>query len=90
MHTYPLVSVLMPVYNAEKYLAAAIESILNQPYTHFEFLIFNDGSTEASAEIIRGFHDERIRFVDSSENTGYVSHLNAGIEMAKGKYRACR
>ena len=88
MNTYPLVSVLMPVYNAEKYLAEAIESILNQTYPHFEFLIFNDGSSDASAEIIGQYQDSRIRFINAPENIGYVPHLNAGIEMAKGKYIA--
>lgn len=88
MITSPLVSVLMPVYNAEKYLAEAIESILNQSYTNFEFLIFNDGSTDASAEIVNQYPDERIRFIHIPENIGYVPHLNAGIEMARGKYIA--
>ena len=88
MNTAPLVSVLMPVYNAEKYVAEAIESILNQTYTNFEFLIFNDGSTDASAAIINRYHDNRIRLINAPENTGYVPHLNAGIDLAKGKYIA--
>ena len=53
----PIVSVLMPVYNGEKFLKEAIESILYQTYTDFEFLIINDGSTDKSEEIIIGFND---------------------------------
>ncbi|PIY12043.1 MAG: hypothetical protein COZ18_02895 [Flexibacter sp. CG_4_10_14_3_um_filter_32_15] len=86
----PFVSVVMPVYNAEKYVAEAIESILNQTYTNFEFLIFNDGSKDKSAEIVAKYakEDSRIIFFNYQENTGHLKHLNAGIEKAKGKYIA--
>lgn len=84
----PLVSVLMPVFNAEEFLKEAIESILTQTYTNIEFLIFNDGSTDKSAEIITSFQDERIRFFNSENNKGYVTHLNRGLTFAKGKYIA--
>ncbi len=84
----PLVSVIMPVYNAEKYLREAIESILNQTFTDFEFLIFNDGSTDSSLEIINSYKDERIILAYNDKNTGYVQHLNEGIKRAKGKYIA--
>ena len=57
----PLVTVLMPVYNGEKYLREAIKSILNQTFRDFEFLIIDDGSTDKSAEIIKSFNDARIR-----------------------------
>ncbi|GIV38766.1 MAG: hypothetical protein KatS3mg033_0566 [Thermonema sp.] len=87
---HPLVSVVMPVYNAEKFLAEAIESILNQTFTDFEFLIFNDGSTDNSLKIIQQYQrkDSRIKLVYSGENKGYVFHLNEGIRLAKGKYIA--
>ncbi|MBC7830310.1 MAG: glycosyltransferase [Chitinophagaceae bacterium] len=84
----PMISVLMPVYNAEKYLALAIESILNQTFSDFEFLIFNDGSSDSSKEIIQSFKDPRIKLFDYSTNVGYVGHLNHGIEVATGKYIA--
>jgi len=76
----------MPVYNAEKYVHEAIESILNQTFVDFEFLIFNDCSTDSSKQIIQSFNDPRIRLIDSALNTGYVKHLNDGLELAKGKY----
>lgn len=86
----PLVSVIMSVYNAEKYVGEAIESILNQTFTDFEFLIFNDGSKDRSAEIVLQYADKdsRIVFYNYTENTGYLKHLNEGIDKAKGKYIA--
>ncbi|WP_165699295.1 glycosyltransferase family 2 protein [Hymenobacter jejuensis] len=84
----PLVSVVMPVYNTSDYVEEAILSILNQSFTDFEFLIFNDGSTDNSAEIIRSFKDRRIRFYDHPLNTGYVVHLNKGIELSRGCFIA--
>ncbi|MDX2302415.1 MAG: glycosyltransferase family 2 protein [Microscillaceae bacterium] len=86
MNHPPLVTVLMPVYNAGFYLHEAISSILNQTYSNFEFLIFNDGSTDQSKSIILSFHDTRIKFFDHPENFGHLKHLNTGIQMAQGKY----
>ena len=82
----PLISVVMPVYNAEPFLREAIESILNQTFQNFEFLIFDDGSTDKSAAIISSFNDERIKSVYSIKNQGYVYHLNEGLRRARGKY----
>lgn len=86
----PLVSVIMPVYNAEKYVAEAIESILNQTFTDFEFLIFNDGSKDKSAEIVQSYaqKDSRIVFYNYQENRGLPETLNKGIDIAQGKYIA--
>ena len=56
----PLISVLMPAYNAEKYIKEAIESILNQTFSNFEFIIIDDGSIDATEEIIKSFKDSRI------------------------------
>lgn len=81
-----LVTVLMPVYNADKYVAEAIESILNQTYQNFEFLIINDGSTDESEKIIQEFHDSRIVYVRNDRNMRLVATLNKGIKMARGKY----
>lgn len=85
----PTISVVMSVYNADKYLDEAIESILNQTYKDFEFIIINDGSTDKSLEIIEKYknQDERIVII-SRENRGLIASLNEGIEKATGKYIA--
>lgn len=84
----PLVSVLMPVYNAQAYIKEAIDSILNQTYTNFEFIIINDGSLDNSVDIIRHYADPRIVFIDNQDNKGLVTVLNHGLDIAKGKYIA--
>lgn len=84
----PAISVIMPVYNAEKFLEESIESILNQTFSNFEFLIFNDCSTDGSLSIINSYQDDRIVLIDSPRNCGYLVHLNKGIRLAKGKYIA--
>ncbi len=81
-----LLTVLMPVYNGEKYLRPAIDSILNQTLTEFEFLIINDGSTDRSEEIIQSFQDLRIRYVKQNVNNGIVATLNNGLKLSKGRY----
>lgn len=85
----PLISVVMSVYNGEKYLAEAIESILNQTYKNFEFIIVNDGSKDNSVEIIKNYmkQDNRIVLIDR-ENKGLPYSLNEGISIAKGEYIA--
>ena len=82
--TNPLVSVILPVYNAEKYLAESIRSVLNQTFTDFELIILNDGSTDESSSVINTFADSRIRYVEHS-NMGLAKTLNKGISLAKGK-----
>lgn len=84
----PLVSVVMPVYNGEKYLNEAIESILNQTFTDFEFIILNDGSTDRIEKIILSYDDSRIHYVKNEKNLQIVKTLNKGISLAKGKYIA--
>lgn len=84
----PLVTVLMSVYNGEKYLIEAIESILNQTFNDFEFLIINDGSMDRSRDIIISYKDPRIRLVDNEENIGLTRSLNKGIAESRGKYIA--
>lgn len=84
----PLVTVLLPVYNAESHLAEAVQSILNQTFRDFEFLIINDGSTDRSAEIIASFNDERIRMVSNESNLKLITTLNKGLDLARGKYIA--
>ena len=84
----PKVTVLMPVYNGQKYLRKAIDSILNQTFTDFEFLIINDGSTDNTEKIIKSYSDPRIRLINNKKNLGLVTSLNNGIDLAKGKYIA--
>lgn len=88
MLAVPKVTVLMPVYNGEKYLREAIESILNQTFTDFEFLIINDGSTDNSVEIIESYDDPRIRLVHNESNLKLVATLNKGLELSRGEYIA--
>jgi len=82
----PLVTVLMPVYNGESYLCEAIESILQQSFTNFEFLILNDGSSDRSEEIIRSYTDSRIRLINNATNMKLIATLNRGLDLAQGKY----
>jgi glycosyltransferase involved in cell wall biosynthesis len=84
----PEVTVLMSVYNGERYLRESIESILNQTFSDFEFLIINDGSTDSSREIILSYDDPRIILVDNEENMGLAKSLNGGIHRARGEYIA--
>ena len=86
----PRVSVLMPAYNVEKYVGEAIESILNQTFTDFEFIIINDGSTDNTAKIIKEYakKDKRIRFIDNKKNQGLIAVLNQGLDLCTGEYIA--
>ena len=84
----PLVSVVMSVYNGERYVAFAIESILRQTFSDFELLIIDDGSTDESVALIQGFRDSRIRLVRNGKNLGLVASLNRGLEIARGAYVA--
>ena len=86
MSVNPKVTVFMPVYNGEKYLNEAIDSILNQTFNDFELLIINDGSTDKSAEIIKSYNDPRIRFVENEENLKLAKTRNKGLELALGEY----
>lgn len=81
----PKISVVMSVYNGERYLKEAIESILNQTFTDFEFIIIDDGSTDESAAIINSYSDTRIRLIQQ-ENKGLATALNRSIKAAEGKY----
>lgn len=83
-----LVSVVMPVYNGEQFLKAAIESILNQTFNDFEFIIINDGSTDKSLKIAQSFDDKRIKIIQNPTNKGLVFSLNTGVAEANGKYIA--
>jgi glycosyltransferase involved in cell wall biosynthesis len=84
----PKVTVLMPVYNGERYLREALESILRQTFSDFEFLIIDDGSRDGTSTILRSYHDERIRVVENGRNLGLIATLNKGLQMARGEYVA--
>lgn len=84
----PLVSVLMPVYNSDKYVKQAIDSILQQSYKEFELIIVNDGSKDNSLSIIKSYNDQRIKLISNPENKGLIYCLNFGITQCKGKYIA--
>lgn len=85
----PSISVLMPVYNAERYVSEALGSILNQTYHNFEFLIIDDGSTDRSLAILQDYAgaDNRIHLT-SRPNTGYVVALNEMLRLARGQFIA--
>ena len=86
----PKVSVVMSVFDGEAYLAEAIDSILHQTFEDFEFIIVNDGSRDASSEIIQEYaeQDTRIQVISMNQNVGLSRALNMGIEQAQGQYIA--
>ena len=88
MPNNPKISVTMSVNNGERYLREAIDSILNQTFADFEFIMVNDGSTDSSLAIMQGYHDERIRVIDNGENIGLTKSLNKAIKQARGEYIA--
>lgn len=84
----PLVTVFMAVYNGQKYISEAINSILNQTFRDFELLIIDDGSTDNTIDNIKLFTDDRIRLIQNHKNLGLFVTRNYGIDQAKGKYFA--
>jgi glycosyltransferase involved in cell wall biosynthesis len=89
MSSSPLVSVVMSVFNGEQFLAEAVDSILNQSFRDFEFIVINDGSTDSSGAILDSYQkkDSRLR-VYQQENRGLVESLNRGCSLAQGQYVA--
>ena len=88
MANMPLVSVLMPAYNSELYIAEAIDSILNQTYANLELIIFDDGSSDGTRKVIESYGDPRVVKVLSDQNFGVVRARNELIDRAHGKYIA--
>lgn len=84
----PKLSIIMSVYNEEKYLREAIDSILNQTFRDFEFFIINDCSTDSSREIILSCPDQRIRLIDNTVNIGLTCSLIKGLQLAEGEHIA--
>jgi len=83
----PTVSVVMPVYNVEKYVAASIDSVLEQTFENFELILVDDGGTDRSMDICRSFNDPRVRIV-SQANRGLPGARNTGIRQARGEFIA--
>ena len=81
----PIVSVIMPAYNHEKFVGEAIESVLKQSFEDFEFIIINDGSTDNTEKVIKSYDDPRIRYY-SQENIDAPKTINRGISLAEGEY----
>lgn len=86
--TAPIITVLLPLYNAASYLDEALDSILAQSWTDFELLVIDDGSTDGSLEKITARTDARIRVELLPRNQGVVAALNRGLELARGAYIA--
>ncbi len=81
----PLVSVVMPAYNASKYIARAIESVLDQSYRHLELIVVDDGSTDNTKDVIAGFKDDRIKYFHK-ENGGASSARNFAVRKSEGSF----
>jgi len=84
----PLVSVVMPIYGVERFVAEAIDSVLAQSFTDFEFIIVDDVSPDKSREICESYSDKRIKIISHTSNRGLAGARNTGIRQAKGKYIA--
>lgn len=84
----PLLSVVMPVRNAARFLHLAMDSILAQSYDSFEFIVIDDSSSDATAEILKAYRDPRVTLLKNERHRGLVDSLNAGIARARGEYVA--
>ncbi len=82
----PLVSVCIPVYNCEKFIGSAIDSVLSQTFRDFELLIVDDCSTDGTSHIVKQYHDPRIRYVVNDANLGLSGNWNKALSLALGSY----
>jgi glycosyltransferase involved in cell wall biosynthesis len=87
-YKHPRITVLMPVYNCELFIKEAVDSILNQTFDNFEFLIIDDASTDKTVDIINTYTDTRIQLIEKPVNSGITNSLNFGLKIAKGEYIA--
>jgi len=85
MPSNPKLSVVMPAYNHQRFVGEAIESVLDQTFSDWEFIIIDDGSTDATAEIINGYKDQRIHYF-YQDNQDAFNALNNGIKKTKGEF----
>ena len=88
MDKKPLVTIVMSVYNGEQFLREAIDSMLGQTFSDFDFLIINDASTDNSVKIINEYDDQRIKLIHNKQNIGLTKSLNKGLKLAQGRYIA--
>lgn len=88
LENLPLVSVILPCFNNEKFIDDCIDSVLNQSWYNLELIIIDDGSTDNTKLIIENYNDSRIKYIKNKKNSGIVYSLNKGISIAKGKYIA--
>ena len=84
----PLVSVIMPAYNAEAYIAEAVSSILDQSWRNLELIVVDDASTDSTADVVRSFTDPRIRLLANSRNLGIAASTNRAVGASRGEYLA--
>jgi glycosyltransferase involved in cell wall biosynthesis len=84
----PLVSIILPIYNAERFLRQAIDSVIGQTYTDFELLAIDDGSTDRSREILASYADKRLKVLCNNGNLGLIYSLNFGLATACGEFVA--
>ena len=91
MNKTPLITVIVPIYNGEKYLSSTVQSVIDQTYGNWELILVDDGSTDRTASIIDNFvgFDRRIKKIALSESSGGPAHpRNLGLDLAKGEYIA--
>ena len=88
MKNRPLISISMPAFNAARYIEESIKSVLSQTYENFELIIYDDGSTDRTREIILGYSDKRVKIILGEVNRGLIFARNAIAREAKGKYLA--
>lgn len=84
MSKTPLLSVVLPVYNGQQYLAEALQSVLSQSFNDFELLVIDDGSSDSSREVVKQFKDTRIKLIENPSNIGLVPTLNKGLSLCQG------
>tara|TARA_B100001248_G_C27341676_1_gene436596 strand:+ start:247 stop:1230 length:984 start_codon:yes stop_codon:yes gene_type:complete len=89
MKSYPLVSIIMPAYNAENYIKSALESIINQSYNNLEIIILDDNSNDSTKSIIEKFDDKRIKYFKNDSQLGISKSLNKLLDISNGDY-VCR
>ena len=82
----PLVSIITPLYNTEKYISRAIRSVLNQTYQNFEYILIDDASTDHSKDVVKTFKDPRIRLIEHDKNEGIIATRNEALSLSEGKY----
>ena len=83
----PIISIIVPIYNVDKYLSRCIDSILNQTFKNFELILVNDGSTDKSLDICKYYKNiDNRKYIINKKNGGLSSARNAGLEIARGKY----